>query len=180
MHHNFDYRITTKMLTDGRADGTQNLYTSASYCRVQLCKVSKLYDQNFLSYRITTSIIASRRKCWRTDERTEPRIYTLLPLIVEYNCAKFQICTLKTVLVIASQLQLLHQDENVDGQTNGRADGTQNLYTSASYCRVQLCKVSKLYDQHILSYRVTTKMLTDGRTDGQCDYYRAPAFHAGP
>ena len=106
----------------------------------------------------------------RTNGRaTEPRIYTVLPLIVEYNCAKFQICTLKTVLVIASQLQLLHQDENVDGQTNGRADGTQNLYTSASYCLVQLCKVSKLYDKNFLSYRIKTKMLTDRRTDGRTE-----------
>ena len=79
--------------TDGLTDKqgavplwTQNLYTFVSYCRVQLCKVSKLYDKNF----------------W----------------------------------VIASQLRLSHHDENVDGQTNGRADETQNLYTSASYCRI--------------------------------------------
>ena len=113
--------------TDGLTDKqgavplwTQNLYTFVSYCRVQLCKVSKLYDKNFLSYRITTSVIASRRKCWRTDGRMEPRIYTLLPLTVEYNCVKFQNCTIKTFWVIASQLRLSHHDENIDGQTNGR------------------------------------------------------------
>ena len=111
--------------TNGRADRTQNLYTSASYGRVQLCKVSKLYDKTF----------------W----------------------------------VIASHLELSHYNENVDGQTNGRVDGTQNLYTSASYGRVQLCKVSKLYDKNFLSYRITSWVIslqrkswrTDERTGGR-------------
>ena len=132
-----------------------------------------------MSYRITTKMFTDRR----TEGWTEPRIYTLLPLTVEYNCAKFQNCTIKTFWVIASHLELSHYNENLDGQTNGRADGTQNLYTYVSYGRVQLCKVSKLYDKNFLSYRVTTKMLTDRRTDnvitiGHPHFMRGPKNHA--
>ena len=129
-------------------------------------------------------VIALQRKCWRTDRRrtdgrTEPRIYTLLPLIVEYNCVKFQNCTIKPFCVIASHVELSHHNENIDGQTNGWADRTQNLYTSASYGRVQLCKVSKLYDKSFLSYRITMKMLTDRRTDNVITIGH-PHFMLGP
>ena len=176
------------MLTDRRTDGTQNLYTSASSCRVQLCKGSKLYNKNFLSYRITTSIIASRRKCWRTDERTdgrtEPRIYTLLPLTVEYNCVKFQNCTIKTFWVIASQLKCWRTDRRTDGRTDGQCNYYRapafRIYTLLSLiveyncAKFQNCTIKTVWviaSQLWLSHHDENDWRTDERTGGRNPEY---------
>ena len=115
--------------TNRQTDETKNLYISTSYCRVELCKVSKLYDKNVLSFHIASWVITSQRKCWRTDERTggqNPEFIHFCLLWYSTIVQSFK-TTIKTFWVIASHLELYHYNENLDGQTNGRADGTQNL-----------------------------------------------------
>ena len=165
------------MVSKGPAEGYQRKVTSVwrcceprfytllpllaeyNYAKVQNCTI-KLFELSHHNENV------DEQTDWQTNKdlcHCGPRMYTLLSLIVEYNCAKFQNCTIKTFWVIASQLWLSHQDENVYGQTNGQADGTQNIYPSASYCRVQLCQVSNLYDKNFLSYCITTSIITSRR-----------------
>ena len=74
-----------------------------------------LSHHNF-SYHIKTKMLTDRL----TDGWTEIRIYTLLPLIVEYNCVKFQ-----NFLSYRVTTKML-----TDGRTDRRTDGqTDNVIT---------------------------------------------------
>ena len=120
------------MVSKGPAEGYQRKVTSVwrcceprfytllpllaeyNYAKVQNCTI-KLFELSHHNENV------DEQTDWQTNKelcRCGPRIYTLLSLIVEYNCAKFQNCTIKTFWVIASQRKCWRTDGRTDRRTD--------------------------------------------------------------
>ena len=110
----------------------------------------------------------------------DPKLYRCLPFFILYLCMKYEVSMWKSFWVIVAQPSCGRTDRRTDkvitiGLPPLRCIGV--FLSSSCVCVWNI----NFYVEKFLSYHGTTKLWTDGQTDRQSDYYRAPASSmAGP